>query len=37
MDRWNGRDFYFCAGEGDRRRWPDMARHGFVSAGGRRW
>ena len=37
MDEWNGRDFYLCAGEGDRRRWPDMARHGFVSAGGGRW
>ena len=37
MDEWNGRDFYFCAGEGDRRRWPDMVRHGFVSAGGGRW
>jgi hypothetical protein len=34
---WNGRDFYYCAGEGDRRRWPDMVRHGFVSAGGGRW
>jgi hypothetical protein len=37
MDDWNGRDFYYCAGEGDRRRWPDMVRHGFVSAGGGRW
>jgi hypothetical protein len=37
MDDWNGRDFYYCAGEGDRRRWADMARHGFVSAGGGRW
>src|SRR4051794_27815207 len=34
---WNGRDFYYSAGEGDRRRWADMARHGFVSAGGGRW
>jgi hypothetical protein len=34
---WNGRDFYYSAGEGDRRRWPDMVRHGFVSAGGGRW
>src|SRR3954454_23364290 len=34
---WNGRDFYYSAGEGDRRRWPDMARYGFVSAGGGRW
>lgn len=30
-------DFYYSAGEGDRRRWPDMARHGFISAGGGRW
>jgi hypothetical protein len=34
---WNGRDFYYSAGEGDRRRWADMVRHGFVSAGGGRW
>jgi hypothetical protein len=34
---WNGRDFYYSAGEGDRRRWVDMVRHGFVSAGGGRW
>src|SRR3954453_6314385 len=34
---WNGRDFYYSAGEGDRRRWPDMVRHGFISAGGGRW
>jgi hypothetical protein len=34
---WNGRDFYYSAGEGDRRRWPDMVRYGFVSAGGGRW
>jgi hypothetical protein len=34
---WNGRDFYFSAGEGDRRRWADMRRYGFVSAGGGRW
>lgn len=37
MEPWNGQDFYYCAGEGDRRRWPDMVRHGFVSAGGGRW
>jgi hypothetical protein len=30
-------DFYFSAGEGDRRRWADMRRYGFVSAGGGRW
>ena len=30
-------DYYFAAGEGDRRRWADMVRHGFVSAGGGRW
>src|SRR3954451_4660582 len=34
---WNGRDFYYSAGEGDRRRWADMVRHDFVSAGGGRW
>src|SRR3954447_10187294 len=34
---WNGRDFYYSAGEGDRRRWADMVRHGFISAGGGRW
>jgi hypothetical protein len=34
---WNGRDFYYSAGEGDRRRWNDMVRHGFISAGGGRW
>jgi hypothetical protein len=34
---WNGRDFYYSAGEGDRRRWSDMVRYGFVSAGGGRW
>src|SRR4051794_39053918 len=34
---WNGRDFYYCAGEGERRRWPDMRRLGFISAGGGRW
>jgi hypothetical protein len=30
-------DFYYSAGEGDRRRWADMVRFGFVSAGGGRW
>jgi hypothetical protein len=30
-------DFYYSAGEGDRRRWSDMVRHGFISAGGGRW
>src|SRR3954469_25129447 len=34
---WTGRDFYYSAGEGDRRRWRDMVRYGFVSAGGGRW
>src|SRR3954447_871544 len=33
----DARDFYYSAGEGDRRRWTDMVRHGFVSAGGGRW
>jgi hypothetical protein len=32
-----GADFYYSAGEGDRRRWVDMVRHGFISAGGGRW
>src|SRR4051812_25630370 len=36
-EEWNGRDFYYSAGEGDRRRWADMVRYGFVSAGGGRW
>jgi len=30
-------DFYYSAGEGERRRWADMVRHGFISAGGGRW
>jgi hypothetical protein len=30
-------DFYYSAGEGERRRWADMVRFGFVSAGGGRW
>src|SRR3954447_23782996 len=34
---WQVGDFYYSAGEGDRRRWADMVRHGFVSAGGGRW
>src|SRR3954471_8917116 len=33
----DARDFYYSAGEGDRRRWADMVRHGFLSAGGGRW
>ena len=36
-DGWNGRDFYYCAGEGRRRNWDDMTRYGFVSGGGGRW
>jgi hypothetical protein len=36
-EEWNGRDFYYSAGEGERRRWADMVRHGFVSAGGGQW
>ena len=27
----------YSADEGDRRRWADRARHGFLSAGGGRW
>src|SRR3954454_17965753 len=34
---WHVGDYYYSAGEGDRRRWADMVRHGFVSAGGGRW
>jgi hypothetical protein len=34
---WNGQDFYYSAGEGDRRNWDDMVRYGFISAGGGRW
>src|SRR3954447_1878035 len=30
-------DYYYSVGDGDRRRWADMRRHGFVSAGGGRW
>src|SRR6184192_1459395 len=30
------RDFYYSAGEGERRRWSDMVRLGFISAGGGR-
>src|SRR3954464_3594333 len=34
---WHVGDYYYSAGEGDRRRWADMVRHGFISAGGGRW
>jgi hypothetical protein len=34
---WGGRDYYYSAGEGERRRWGDMRSYGFVSAGGGRW
>ncbi len=34
---WNGQDFYYSAGEGERRNWDDMVRYGFISAGGGRW
>ena len=31
-------EFYYSAGEGERRRrWADMRRYGFISAGGGRW
>jgi hypothetical protein len=30
-------EFYYSAGEGDRRRWADMVLHGFISTGGGRW
>jgi hypothetical protein len=33
----DAREFYYSAGEGDRRRWADMVRYGFLSAGGGRW
>jgi hypothetical protein len=29
--------YYYSAGEGERRRWADMTRYGFISAGGGRW
>src|SRR3954451_23601057 len=34
---WRVGAYYYSAGEGDRRRWVDMVRHGFISAGGGRW
>src|SRR3954466_15059367 len=34
---WRVGAYYYSAGEGDRRRWADMVRHGFISAGGGRW
>ena len=34
---WNGTDWYFAFGEGDRRRWEDAIEFGFVSAGGGDW
>jgi hypothetical protein len=37
QETWNGQDFYYSAGEDDRRNWDDMVRFGFVSAGGGRW
>ena len=37
QDTWNGRDFYYSAGEGRHRNWDDMVRYGFISAGGGRW
>ena len=37
QEPWNGHDFYYSAGEGDRRNWDDMIDYGFISAGGGRW
>lgn len=37
QDTWNGRDFYFSAGEGPHRNWDDMVRYGLLSSGGGRW
>lgn len=37
QETWNGQDFYYSAGEDERRNWQDMVRYGFISAGGGRW
>lgn len=36
-EAWNGQDFYAAIGEDNNRRWADMMKYGFVSAGGGRW
>jgi hypothetical protein len=36
-EAWNGRDFYYSAGESETRNWDDMVKYGFVAAGGGRW
>lgn len=33
---WNG-EFYVSFGEGERRRWSDAQKYGFISAGAGRW
>jgi hypothetical protein len=35
--QWNGSDWYFAFGLGDRRQWDDAIKFGFVSAGGGDW
>ena len=37
QETWNGQDFYYSAGEGDRRNWDDMTKYGFISAGSGGW
>ncbi len=36
-EAWNGQDFYAAVGEEDSRRWADLVKYGFISAGGGRW
>lgn len=33
---WNG-EYYVSFGEGERRRWEDAMRHGYIAAGGGSW
>ena len=37
QEPWNGQDFYYSAGEDERRSWDDMREHGFICAGGGPW
>jgi hypothetical protein len=36
-ETWNGTDYHFSGGEGNRRNWDDMVKYGFISAGGKPW
>lgn len=36
-EAWNGQDFYVAIGDGPHRRWTDMVKFGFISAGGGKW